>query len=93
MLKIRKVTEVLGKRVYTDEGEYFGEVEEVNLLNNKVESWRIRVGSGISRLFNGAKGVIIPHNFVKSVGDVFIVNNVAMPSQQELPEIAESMSE
>jgi sporulation protein YlmC with PRC-barrel domain len=88
MLKIKKISEVLGKKVYTDEGDFFGDIEEVNLLNNKIESWRIRVGSGISNLFNGARGVIIPHNFVKSVGDVFIVNTLAMPSQQEMPELS-----
>jgi len=86
MLKIKKVSEVVGKRVYTDEGEFFGEIEEVNLANNKVESWRIRIGPGLTNLFNGARGVIIPHSYVKSVGDVFIINPLAMPSQQEIAE-------
>lgn len=88
MLKIKKVSEVIGKRVYTDEGDFFGDVEEVNLVNNKVESWRIRVSGRNTSLFNGAKGVIIPHNYVKSVGDVFIVNTLAMPSQSEMPELS-----
>lgn len=89
MLKIKKISEVIGKKVYTDEGEFFGEIEEVNLVNNKVDSWRIRVATGLNRVFNGARGVIIPHNYVKSVGDVFIINQLAMPSQQEMPEISE----
>ena len=90
MLNIKKISEVLGKKVYTDGGDFFGDIEEVNLVNNKVESWRIRVGSGMSSLFNGARGVIIPHNFVKSVGDVFIINTMAMPSQHEMPELSDS---
>ncbi len=90
MLRIKKISDVLNKKVYTDEGELFGEVEEVNLMHNKVDSWRIRVGGNASQLFNGARGVIIPHNFIKAVGDVFIVNQMAMPSQQEeLPELEE----
>ncbi|MEA3329152.1 MAG: PRC-barrel domain-containing protein [Nanoarchaeota archaeon] len=89
MLKIKKISESMGKKVYTDEGEFFGEIEEVNLMNNKVDSWRIRVSSSASNLFNGARGVIIPHNYVKSVGDIFIVNNLAMPAQQEMPEMNE----
>ena len=89
MLKIKKISEVLGKRVYTDEGDFFGEIEEANLLNNKVDSWRIRVAGSVGGLFNGARGVIIPHNYVKSVGDVFIISRVAMPSPQELPELSE----
>lgn len=93
MLKIKKISEAVGKKVYTDEGEFFGDVEEANLLNNKIDGWRIRVSGSIGSLFNGAKGVIIPHNYVRSVGDVFIINQVAMPTQQELPELSESMVE
>ena len=82
MLNIKKVSEVIGKKVFTDGGKFFGEVEEVNLMNNKVESWRIRVSGGVNSLFNGARGVIVPHSYVKSVGDVFIINHGAVPSQQ-----------
>jgi sporulation protein YlmC with PRC-barrel domain len=82
MLKIKKVSEVIGKRVFTDSGDFFGEVEEANLFNNKLESWRIRLSPSVSNLFNGARGVIIPHNYVKSVGDVFIINTVATPAQE-----------
>jgi sporulation protein YlmC with PRC-barrel domain len=89
MLRIKKLSEVFGKAVYTDEGNYFGEVEEVNLLNNKVESWRIKVGKGITSYFNGARGVIIPHNYVKAIGDVFVINALAMPSGSEPDEISE----
>lgn len=91
MLKIKRISEVLGKKVYTDEGDFFGEVEEVNLIYNKVDSWRIRLASHFSGIFNGARGVIIPHNYVKSVGDVFIVNQLSMPAQhEEMPEFAET---
>jgi len=93
MLKIKKISEAVGKKVYTDEGDFFGEVEEVNLVNNKVESWRIRIGAGLNQLFNGARGVIIPHSFVKAVGDVFIINPLAMPASQEMPEMDEQMAE
>ena len=89
MLRIRKVSEVVGKNVFTSDGDLFGQVEEVNLVNNKVDGWRIRVGGRVSNVFSGARGVIIPHNYVKSVGDVFIISQVALPSQQELPELSE----
>jgi sporulation protein YlmC with PRC-barrel domain len=91
MLKIKKVSEVIGKKAFTDEGNFFGEVEEVNLVNNKVESWRVRVKSGLNTMFSGARGVIIPHSYVKSIGDVFVISQLAMPSQrqEELPEFAQ----
>lgn len=83
MLKIKKVSEVMGKQVYTSEGDYFGTVEEVNLVDNKVEGWKIRVGSGFAGVLGGAKGVVIPHQFVKSIGDVLIVNRGSLPSARD----------
>ncbi len=90
MLKIKRISEALGKKVYTDEGDYFGEVEESNFVSNKVNSWRIRISPQMVDLFNGARGVIIPHNFVKSVGDVFVINTLAMPTQQDMPELSDN---
>ncbi|HRZ85860.1 MAG TPA: PRC-barrel domain-containing protein [Candidatus Paceibacterota bacterium] len=90
MLKIKKISEVLGKKVFTDEGNFFGEIEEVNLVNNKIESWRIRLKSGLNNVFSGARGVIIPHNYVRSIGDVFVISQTAVPAQsnEEMPEFA-----
>jgi len=87
-MKIKKITEVLGKKVYTDAGDYFGEIEEVNLMENKVDSWRIRVSSENMDLFGGARGVIIPHNFVKAVSDIFVISKAALPKEepQETPQ-------
>ena len=34
MLKIKKTTEVIGKPVYSSEGDFFGQVEELNLIDN-----------------------------------------------------------
>ena len=82
-MRVRKITEVLGLRVYTDSGEYFGEVEEANLFENRVDGWRIRVGGGVASLIGGARGVIIPHQFVKSIGDVLIISSSALPSPPE----------
>ena len=83
MLRIKKVSEILGKNVYTSEGDYFGQIEEVNLVDNKVDGWKIRVGSSFSGILGGAKGVVIPHQFVKAVGDVIIVNKTSLPAREE----------
>ncbi len=68
-MKVIKISDVLGLRVFTDSGDFFGEVEEANLHENKVDGWRIRVGGGITSLIGGARGVIIPHQFVKAIND------------------------
>ena len=88
-MRLRKISEVIGMRVYTDSGDFFGEVEEANLSENKVDGWRIRVGGSVLSLIGGARGVIIPHNFVRAVGDIFIINKAALPMQEsEVEEIS-----
>ena len=82
-MRIKKITEIIGLRVYTDLGDYFGEVEEANLFENKLDGWRIRVGGGIASLIGGARGVIIPHQFVKAISDILIINSSALPSPSE----------
>ena len=79
MLKLKKITDVIGKRVYTDTGDFFGEVEESNLIENKVDGWRIRISNSMGNFLGGARGVIIPHQFVKAVGDVVIVSRASLP--------------
>jgi len=81
-MKVRKISEVVGLKVYTDSGEFFGQVEEANLLDNKIDGWRIRVGGAVAGLIGGARGVIIPHQFVKAISDVFIITRTALPSQE-----------
>ena len=88
MLRIKKISEVLGKRAYTDSGDFFGDIEEVNLVENKIDGWRIRVSGGIGNFLGGARGVIIPHQFVKAIGDIVVINKSALPTREET-EIAE----
>lgn len=83
MLKIKKVSEVMNKHVYTAEGEYFGQVEDVNLMDNKVDGWKIRVNGSFVSSLGGARGVIIPHQFVKAIGDVFVITGSSIPSKSE----------
>ena len=89
-MKIKKISEIIGLKVYTDTGEFFGEIEEANLTDNKIDGWRIKVGGTVMSLIGGAKGVIIPHQFVRAISDIFIINNAALPSPdsniEEIPE-------
>ncbi|PJE81405.1 hypothetical protein COU58_02900 [Candidatus Pacearchaeota archaeon CG10_big_fil_rev_8_21_14_0_10_32_42] len=80
-MKVKKITEVMGKKVYTDAGDFFGVIEEVTLFENKIDGWRIKVGSELASVLGGARGVVIPHQFVKAVSDIFIINKAALPSQ------------
>ena len=88
MLRIKRLSEILGKGVYTDLGDLFGFVEEVNLVDNKIDGWRIVLSkeSGMSSLLGGARGIIVPHQFIKAIGDVIIINKDAIPLKEEADE-------
>ena len=89
-MRIKRLSEVMGAKVYTDSGDYFGEIEESNLDGNKVEGWRIRVLGSMLSLISGARGVIIPHQFVKAINDIFIISKSALPTpESDIEEVLE----
>jgi len=82
MLKLKKISEMYETKVYTDSGEYFGDVEELVLTKTKINLWRIKAtrNSFLSDVLGGAKGVLVPHNLVKSIGDIIIISRSAIPN-------------
>ena len=91
-MRVKKITEVLDTKVYTDSGDFFGIIEEANLHENKVDGWRIKVGGSVASLIGGARGVIIPHQFVKAISDIVIINKAALPNpESDLEDIPEDL--
>jgi len=84
MLKMKKVSETYDLKVFTDAGDYFGDVEDSIVQGNKVFGWKIRAtkNSFLSKVLGSAKGVIVPHQLVKAVSDIFIISKNAAPSGQ-----------
>jgi sporulation protein YlmC with PRC-barrel domain len=84
-LKIKNVSDTFNMQVFTDAGDYFGDVEESILAGNKVHGWRIRStkNSFLSRILGGARGVIVPHQLVRAVGDVMIISKNAVPNYED----------
>ena len=95
MLKLKKISDVYEMKVFTDQGEYFGEVEESILASNKVFGWRVRAtkSSSLSKVLGGAKGVIVPHQLVKAIGDIMIISKNAIPSYEEVPKEESTLDE
>ena len=85
MLKMKKISEAYDMKVFTDVGEYFGDVEESIITQNKVFGWRVRAtkNSFLNKVLGSAKGVIVPHQLVKSIGDIMIISKAALPSSSE----------
>jgi len=85
MLKTKNITQTINTKVYTDDGFYFGDIEESIISGNKVFGWRVKATktSYLTKVLGGAKGVIVPHQLVKAVGDVIIISKSAIPSYEE----------
>jgi sporulation protein YlmC with PRC-barrel domain len=82
MLKTKRISDTYDMKVFTDHGEYFGDVEECVMTINKTFGWRVKAtrGSSLGKLLGSAKGVIVPHQLVRAIGDIFIINKAAIPS-------------
>jgi len=82
MLKMKRIGETYDMRVFTDTGEYFGDVEEVIVTNTKIFGWKVRAtkNSFLIKVLGSAKGVIVPHQLVKNIGDIMIISKSAVPS-------------
>lgn len=85
MLKMKKISESYDMKVFTDTGDYFGDVEESILTQNKIFGWRVRStkNSFLNKVLGSAKGVIVPHQLVKSIGDIMIISKAAVPSYNQ----------
>ena len=82
MLKLRRLSDSYNMKVFTDAGDYFGDIEESILTKTKVFGWRVRAtkNSYLSQVLGSAKGVIVPHQLVKAMGDIMIISKAAVPS-------------
>lgn len=79
---MKRISETYDMRVFTDEGDYFGDVEESILTDNKIFGWRVKAtrGSFLQKVLGNAKGVIVPHQLVKAIGDIVIISKNAIPN-------------
>ena len=82
MLKLKRISETFNMKVFTDNGDYFGDIEESILTTNKVFGWKVRAtkNSFLNKVLGSAKGVIVPHQLVKAIGDIMVISKAAVPS-------------
>lgn len=82
MLKMKRISETYDMKVFTDTGDYFGDIEESILTQNKIFGWKVKAtrGSFLTKVLGSAKGVIVPHQLVKAIGDIMVISKAAVPS-------------
>lgn len=87
-LNLRNVSDIYEMKVFTDGGDYFGDVEESILTMSKVFGWKIRAtkNSSLHQILGEVKGVIVPHQLVKAIGNIMIISKSALPSFEDTKE-------
>ncbi len=82
MIETRAISEMWSIPVYTDGGDYFGQVEDAIIEKNRVKGWKIIATeqSSIFKMLRGARGVIVPHQHVRAVGDIMLISKSVIPS-------------
>lgn len=76
----QEITSLVGREVYSNNGVFVGEIEDIRL---DLES-ELVTGLALSdinrELFgtrvSGSQGVIVPYRWVRSVGDVVLINDI-----------------
>ena len=76
----QEITSLVGREVYTNNGVYVGEVEDLKLNLDTRSVTGLAVGRLSRELFEAeaknGKGVVVPYRWVRAVGDVILVADV-----------------
>jgi sporulation protein YlmC with PRC-barrel domain len=76
----QEITTLVGREVYTKNGVFVGEVEDLRLDLDRQSVTGLALHQLNHELFSkeakSARGVIVPYRWVQSVGDVVIVNEI-----------------
>ncbi|MGM0604833.1 MAG: PRC-barrel domain-containing protein [Halobacteriota archaeon] len=75
-----EITSVVGREVYSNNGVFVGEIEDVRLNLDRQAVTGLALGELNAELFAETvppgKGVVLPYRWVRAVGDVVLVNDV-----------------
>jgi sporulation protein YlmC with PRC-barrel domain len=83
----QEITSLVGREVYTNNGVFIGEVEDLRLDLDAENVTGLALHELNRELFGSeatsARGVIVPYRWVQSVGDVIIVNDIVERIQRQ----------
>jgi sporulation protein YlmC with PRC-barrel domain len=75
----QEITTLVGREVYSNNGVFVGEIEDVQLNLDAESVSSLAVGELNDELFadtvGPGAGVLIPYRWVRAVGDIVLVNN------------------
>ncbi|MFB6353224.1 MAG: PRC-barrel domain-containing protein [Halobacteriales archaeon] len=86
----QEITTLVGREVYSNNGVYVGEVEDIRLDLDEEAVTALAVADLNRELFEDVpegSGVLVPYRWVQAVGDVILVNDIierlGEPEEQE----------
>lgn len=75
-----EITTLVGREVYSNNGVFVGEVDDVRLNLDETAVTGLALGGINDELFGDriepGRGVIVPYRWVRAVGDIILVNDV-----------------
>jgi sporulation protein YlmC with PRC-barrel domain len=75
----QEITSLVGREVYSNNGVFVGEVEDLRLDMDSERVTGLALGEINRNLFEGrvegSQGVLLPYRWVRAVGDVVLVND------------------
>ncbi|MFC7226830.1 PRC-barrel domain-containing protein [Salinirubellus salinus] len=78
--EMQEITNLVGREVYSNNGVFVGEVEDIQLDLDRESVTGLALTELNYDLFHdkaaGSRGVIIPYRWVRSVGDIVLVNDI-----------------
>jgi sporulation protein YlmC with PRC-barrel domain len=76
----QEITALVGREVYSNNGVFVGEVEDVRLDLGQEQVNGLALADLNTELFQGSieagNGVMIPYRWVRAVGDVILINDI-----------------
>jgi sporulation protein YlmC with PRC-barrel domain len=75
----QEITSLVGREVYSNNGVFVGEIEDVKLDLDTQQVTGLAVGEVNRELFGdhvgAGQGVMVPYRWVRAVGDVVLIND------------------
>ena len=78
----QEITSLVGREVYSNNGVFVGEVEDIRLDLQKELVTGLALGDVNHELFDprvsasDSEGVIVPYRWVRAVGDIILINDI-----------------
>ncbi|QGN06828.1 photosystem reaction center subunit H [Halorhabdus sp. CBA1104] len=89
----QEITSLVGREVYSNNGVYVGEVEDLRLNLDAEGVTGLALHQLNTELFDAetasARGVIVPYRWVQAVGDIVLINDIVERLHEDNGEVTE----